>query len=176
MRNMKVSPSLCAGLACAMFTFVAPATASPDDGRSSPALTHAGSAAGDAAPVRGDPRIKAQRAIHQSASPNAERLHSLLNTQARGHLARQPGRPTGSVRAATGGLGVRGPNGVGAAGSPKLAASKRGASPVPKLTATPRNSAIGGPRVQSVGRLGGAVIGRTNHSAAIDGTELRHKF
>jgi hypothetical protein len=119
--------------------------------------------------------VMLRRGTGQAASGSAERLHALLNAQARGRLAHQPGRPIGSTRAATGVPGVRSSYGVGAAGQPKLV-SKRTASPAPKLTATPRESTIGGPHVQSAGRVGGPVVGRTNHSAAIDGTELRRKF
>jgi hypothetical protein len=117
-----------------------------------------------------------QRGIGRTLGGNADRLHSLLNAQGRGRLARQPGRRVGSTRAATGGPSVRAPNGVGAAGQPNLAASKRTASPAPKLAAISRDSTIGGPHAQGIGRLGGPVIGRTTHSATIDGTQLRRKF
>ena len=190
MRSMILSPILCAGLACAMFTLVARATAAPDDGHrieaertgdlESPrngARPRAGSQGRNsaAASPRRAPETP-QRGVRQGAGGSTERLHSPLNTQAGGHLARQPSRPMGSIHGATGSLGVRGPIGAGAAGAPKPAASKPGASPLPKLTAMPKNSALGAPRFPSVGRLGGAVIGRTNHSPAIDGTEFRRKF
>jgi hypothetical protein len=131
------------------------------------------------AAVAGSPRrgsVMPRRGTGQAASGNAERLHALQNAQARGRFVRHPGRPVGSTHAATGALGVRGPYGVRAAGQSTLAASNRTVSPAPRLTATPRDSTIGGPHVQSAGRLGGPVIGRTNHSAAIDGTEFRRKF
>jgi hypothetical protein len=131
---------------------------------------------------------------------------SLMKSQARGHLARQTVRHLDSNRAATNGLappragsdalatpragndtlappragndGLAAPRAgnVGAAGAAFPAASKRSALSVPKLATAPRNSAIGGPRPQSAGRLDGAVMGRTNHSAAIDGTQFRPRF
>jgi hypothetical protein len=192
MHSMNGSHFLCAVLACAALTVDARAPASSEDGSSSAAAANAGGAAGHAAPTR-DPSSKAGRAgdfesSHagvrtrsvmpqrgRAAGGSAERLHALLNAQARGRLAHQPGRPIGSTRAATGVPGVRSSYGVGAAGQPKLV-SKRTASPAPKLTATPRDSAIGGPHVQSAGRVGGPVVGRTHHSAVIDGTALRRKF
>jgi hypothetical protein len=117
-----------------------------------------------------------QRGIHQGASSRADRVHSPMNTQARGRLARQTSRPSGSNRASSGGPALRRPGSVGSASAPTLGASKRNVLPLPKLTTAPRNSAIGRSRVQSVGLLGGAGVGRTNHSVAIDGTQFRRKF
>jgi hypothetical protein len=177
MRRMKVSLTLWAGLMCTMFAFAARATAAPDDGN--PASTPANRASAAHGTAVRDPRIEAQRTprrasatpqgVHQSGAGSAERLHSLLNKQARGHLARQPGRPVGSIRAATGGPGVGRP-------ALKPAISKRSALPLPKLTPMPRNAPIGGPRVQSAGRLGSAAIGRINRSGAMDGMQFHHKF
>jgi hypothetical protein len=59
---------------------------------------------------------------------------------------------------------------------PKLATSNGAASPAARPAATPRNSAMGGPHAQELGRVGGPVIGRTTHSPTIDGTQLHHKF
>jgi hypothetical protein len=47
---------------------------------------------------------------------------------------------------------------------------------VPKLATMPGKSAIGGPRAQNRGRLEGATVGRTNHSAALDGGQFRRRF
>jgi hypothetical protein len=143
------------------------------------ARTRAGSNGRDAASAAspGFSSPKPKPGPGRAVDGNAIRLHALLNAQARGHLAHQPaGRPIGSTRARTGALGARVPYGTGEAGQPTLADSKRTALPAAKLTAIPRNSAIGGPHVQSSGRLGGPVASRTNHGAAIDGTQLRRKF
>jgi hypothetical protein len=129
----------------------------------------------------------------QAGRGNADRPHSMLNTQARGHLARQRGGPDVSARGAAGGPDVHGPQRVSPAGQPKLAASNGGASPVAvpagqsklaansaaspaaRLAATPSYSAIGGPHAQVLGRVGGPAISRTIHSPTIDGTRLRHR-
>jgi len=128
-----------------------------------------------------------QRGIQQGAHGNADRVHSSpLNNQTRGRPARQSGRPLASNRAATNGLAPSraGNNGLappragngGGASAATPAASKRNALPVAKLATAPRNPAIGGPHTQSAGRLDGAVVGRANHSAAIDGTQFRPRF
>jgi hypothetical protein len=61
-----------------------------------------------------------------------------------------------------------------------MALSKATALPkamaLPKETPLTRNASIGGPRVQSSGRLGGTSVGRTNQSAAISGTQFHRKF
>ncbi len=118
--------------------------------------------------------------IHPGANGSADRVRSLMNRQVRGHLASQARGPIGSNRAAADRLGLPRPNSVGAATAPTLAASKHNALPVTAAAAT-RNSSIGGPQVQSSGRLGGAAVartavGRSNHSAAIDGTQFHRKF
>jgi hypothetical protein len=208
----KMSHILCAMLACAPLTFDARATASPEDGRSSPAAANAGEAAGRAAPSRnagtkrgrtGDrganqagartgsgskgrdaavadsPRrgsVTPQGGIAQAGRSNADRLHSLLSTQARGRLARQPGR-AGSTRAVTHGPDdVRGPQGVSPAGQPKMAASNGVAPPAARQSSTPKNPAIGGPHAQGLGRVGGPAISRATHGATVDGTQLHRKF
>ena len=182
------------------------------------AQTRSGSKGRDGAvadlPRRGSGTSQAgvtQGGAAQAGRSNADRLHSLLSTQARGRLARQPGR-AGSTHAATHGPdNVRGPQGVNPGGQPKMAASNGAAPPAampagqPKLAAstsaaampagqlkvaasnsaaplaarlssTPRNSAIGGPHTQGLGRVGGPAISRSTHSATIDGTQLRRKF
>jgi hypothetical protein len=171
--------------------------------------------------------VTPQRGVGQSArgNSNADRLRSLLNAQANGHLARrQPGRaarstraapiaasgsasraatgaaPGGATRAATGaaasaatgtasggatraatgaatrGLGAPVPQGITPAGQPNPAASRGAASPVPRPTALPSGPAIGGPRAQGSGRVGGPAIGRTTRNATIDGSRPPHKF
>jgi hypothetical protein len=151
--------------------------------------------------------VTPQRGVGQSArgNGNADRLHSLLNAQANGHLARrQPGRaarstraapgaaagaatgaaPGGATRAAIGtapgaatrGLGAPVPQGITPAGQPKLAASRGAAPPVPRPTAIPSGPAMGGPRAPGLGRVGGPAINRTTRNAAIDGTRPPHKF
>jgi hypothetical protein len=117
-----------------------------------------------------------QRGIHQGASGSGNRAHSLMNPQAQGRLARPTSDPGGLNRAGSAGPGLRRPGNVGAASAPTFAASKRNALPVPNLTPFPRNSAIGGPRVQSGGRLGVTGVGRTSHGAVIDGTQFHPKF
>jgi hypothetical protein len=178
MRRMKVSLTLWAGLMCTMFAFAARATAAPDAGNPPSTPANTASTAHGTANAR-DARIEAQGAprrasaapqgVRQSGAGSAERLHSLLGKQAHGHLARQPSRPVGSIRAASGVPGVLRP-----ARNPAI--SKRSAPPLPKLTAMPRNPAIGGPRVQSAGRLGSAAIGRINRGGAMDGMQFHHKL
>jgi hypothetical protein len=191
-----LSPILWAGLGlvCVMFTSPTSAAAAPDDPRSSSAPANAAPARGtgiksehpgDLRPPRTGAQSSAvssgrnsagaaprpgfaapQHGIHQSAGASVGRVRAPLNTQPRGRPAGQTSRPIGPNRAATGIPGLGGPG-----------ASKRNAMPVPKATAVAAgNSQIGGPRVQSIGRLGGAAMGRTNHSAAIDGTQFRRKF
>lgn len=165
------------GLACVMLTSPARAAAASDDRHSS--RGNADSAADGAAPVR-DPRTKSERpgdpqSLRTSAQPGASsKGRSAAAVPTRARLAGQTSRPLGSNRAAS--LPLRGPGSVGTASAATPAASKRNALPAPKLTTVPRNSAIGGPRAQSVGRLGGAAVGRTNHSPAIDGTQFRPRF
>ena len=156
------------------------------------APTGSGSKGRDAAVAASTRRgsVKPQGAVAQAGRSNADRLHSLLNAQAHGRFARQPGGRVGSTRAVTYGPNdVRGPRGVSPAGQSRLAASSAvpasqskpfasnsAAPPAAKLMSTPRNSAIGGPHAQALGRVGGPAISRTTHSATIDGTQLRHKF
>src|ERR1700676_740744 len=138
-------------LVCAPLTFEARAAASSEDGRSSAVAANAGDAAGRAAPRRnagtkpgrpgdrGSNQASARTSdgskgrdaavVPQAARSNADRLHALLNAQARGPLARQPGRGVGSTRAVTHGPDdARGRQGVSAAGQPKLAASTNAAA------------------------------------------------
>jgi hypothetical protein len=126
---------------------------------------------GSATPQRGAAPV----GVAQAGRGNADRLRSLLNAKAHGRLARQPSRPVGSTHAAAGGPAVRGPQGVGPAGQPKLAAANSTASPAARPLATPRTSTIGGPHAQGSGRVGGPAVSRTTHSATVDGTQLHHK-
>jgi len=204
-RRMKAAAILWAGLACFMFTFPARATAAADDLHSSSVPDNVQSAADAAAPARG-PRARPERtsaapALRSGAQPNAgskgrnspvaapsrglqppqrgtpqmaggsaHDVHSLLNTQTRGRVSRQASRPIGSNRAAAGGRELRAPGSMGSPSASTLPALKR------NVIAAPRSSAIGGPRVQSAARLGGAPGGRTNHSMGVDGTQLHRKF
>jgi hypothetical protein len=171
-----LSPILYAVLAlgCVMLTSPTPAAAAPDDrrapanARSAPA--GADSALAGAAPVRDTP-AKSERAGERrpprtgtQSSARSKGLNPAAFAPRRG-FDTPAGRPMGSNRAAVG---------VPVPGSP--GASKRNAMPVPKATAVTTNSPIGGPRVQTIGRLGGPAVGRTNHSAAIDGTQFHRKF
>jgi hypothetical protein len=133
--------------------------------------------------------------IGQAGRGNADRLGSMLNAQARGPLARQHSRPVASTRGAASSPGLHGPqgtspagpptpaasNGAGPpaampAGQPKLVASNGAGSPAAKLAATSRGLVIGGPRIQSAGRVGGPAINRTTRGATIDGSQPHHKF
>jgi hypothetical protein len=193
-----LSPILWAGLGlvCVMFTSPTGAAAAPDDRRLSSAPANADPATAGAARAR-DTRTKAERtgdvrpprtgaqssavsnarnsaavaprpslvAPQHRAGGSAGRVLAPSITQAGGRSARQTSGSTSSNRGAAGILGMGGPG-----------TSKRAAMPVPIAAVMARNSPIGGPRVQSVGRLGGATVGRANHSAAIDGTQFRRKF
>jgi len=185
------------GLVCVVFTSASRAVAVPDDRRSSEPA-NAESAIASGARVRdtrinsgriGDripPRTRAQssavskaqnsaavaprrgfktplRGMQQSAGAGADHGRALLNSQARGRPAGQTGRPISNGAATT--IPTGGP-----------VASKRNVMPVTKPTALTRSAPLGGPRVQSIGRLGGPAVGRTNRSAALDGTQFRRKF
>jgi hypothetical protein len=131
-------------------------------------------------------------AASQAGRSNADRLHSMLNARVNGHLARRPSRPVGSTRGAPGGPDLHGARGVSPAGQSKLAASNSAAamplgqlkvaasnsaaSSAARLSSAPRNSAMGGPHAQGLGRVGGPAISRATHSATVDGAQLHHKF
>jgi len=137
--------------------------------------------------------VKPQGAAAQAGRSNADRLHSLLNAQAHGRLARQPGGRVGSTHIVTQGPNdIREPQGVSPAGQSKpaastsaaampagqtkVAASNSAAPSAARPSSTPRISAIGGPHAQGLGRVGGPAISRATHSATVDGTQLHHKF
>jgi hypothetical protein len=167
-------------------------------GGSTGGVSKARDAAAAASPRPGSvtpPRGVVQGAAARAVRGNADRLNSLLNARARGRLARQPSRPAGSARAVAPGPEARGPRDVGPAGQPKLGKSNTAAAPTammagqPKMATSnsltspaarpapnPRNSAIGGPHGQTLGRVGGPAISRTTHSATIDGNQPQHKF
>jgi len=136
------------------------APAAADDRRSSSAPVHADSTG--AAPAR-DTRIKSERAFDRMA-PQA---HTQIRAMSKGRHAAPVtlrGMRSGAARVfPTPGLGGHG-------------ASQRNTIPVPPMTAPASIYLISGPRVQTSGRLGGAMVRRTNHGAAIDGTQLRRKF
>jgi len=175
-----VSHILWAMLACAPLTFEARATTSFEDGGSA----HTG-ARSNVGPKRRDvaaapsPRRAAMgppRGAALASRGTAARQHSPPNAQARGRLARQANGLGGSAGAAAGWPSFTGSHGArpGLAGPPKLTASAPPAAP--RQSATRKDSAIGGPHAQGLGRVGGPAISRTTHSATVDGTQLRHKF
>lgn len=129
----------------------------------------------------------------QIGRANADRLRSLLGTQARGRVVRQPvSRPVGSARAPTlmGGAGQQRPGAnvtqFGATParqlmrgvvSPAPVASPRAARPVPTLSALAIHSTNGQPRAPGLAVVGGPVVGHGAHNSSIDGTtRLRQKF
>ena len=119
----------------------------------------------------------AQSGVAQAGRANADRLHSLLNSRAQGHLVRQSGRAIGSPHGAAGSPAVRGsPPSAAPAGQPKLAATTTAPAPAVRTAVTPRSPSIGGPHAQVSGRVGGPAISGPKHNATIDGTQLRHKF
>ena len=128
----------------------------------------------------------------QVVRTNADRLRSLLATQARGRVVRQSvSRSVGSARAPTlmGGAGqerlgtnrtqfgttpARQPaRGVAA---PAPVASPNAARPVSALSVRAIHSTNGLPRAPGLAVVGGPVVGRGVHNSSIDGTQLRQKF
>lgn len=117
------------------------------------------------------------RGAAQAGRANADRLHSLLNARAQGHVVRQPGRAVGSPRGAAGGPAVHGaPPSVAPASQPKPAAANSVPGPTVRPAVIPRSPSIGGPHAQVSGRVGGPAINGPKHNATIDGTQLRRKF
>jgi hypothetical protein len=137
----------------------------------------------------------------QLGRANADRLRSLLGTQARGRAVRQPpSRPVGSARAPAfvrgAGQERRGanPTQFGATparqfsgatpapqftrgvASPAPVASPNAARPVQTLSALAVHSTNGLPRAPGLAVVGGPVVGRAVHNSSIDGTRPRHKF
>jgi hypothetical protein len=128
----------------------------------------------------------------QLGRANADRLRSLLATQARGRAVRQPpSRPVGSAGAPTfvrgAGQERRGanPTQFGATparqftrgvASPAPVASPNAARPVQTLSALSIHSTNGLPRAPGLAVVGGPVVGRAVHNSSIDGTRPRHKF
>jgi hypothetical protein len=113
------------------------------------------------------------RGVGEAARIRADPQHVLLNAQARGRLAP---RSAGASGTGAVGQGIRGAFGARPVGQRPLAASMRATVPAMTPTATARDSTIGGPRVQALGRIGGPVYSRASHGATIDGTQLHHKF
>jgi hypothetical protein len=161
------------GLACFLFASRAPATVAPDARRSSSAPGNADSASAGAAQVR-NIRIKAERT--GDPGPALTGAQSSAASRGRTSAAVAPRRgfvppQHGTFRSAGGsGDAFRAPPSAQARGS------KRNALTVPKAAAMPRNSPLGGPREQRIGRLDGAAFGRITHGTAIDGTQFRRKL
>jgi hypothetical protein len=179
---MKVAHIVCAMLACVPLSFEARATASSEDGRPSVAAAKVDEAARRTVPGRAgsaEPQGTRDRESTQARARTgggSKGRDSAVAVSPHGRLARQPNRPVGSIRAATAGPAVRGPQGVRPASQPKLAAATSAASPAARLAVTPRNSTIGGPHPQGFGRVGGPAIGRATHGATIDGGQMHPKF
>jgi hypothetical protein len=114
-----------------------------------------------------------QRGIRQGAVGSADHVHPRMPPPA--HLARRATDPNGSNRSARGDPARRLPGKLGAASEPS-AAPKRTALPVANVKPSPGMSAIGGPRIQSGGPLGGMRADRRNHDAVIDGARFHPRF
>jgi hypothetical protein len=135
-------------------------------------------AAGTASPRSGSATPQSGAAHAGRSSANGV-LSLQRNGQARGRLAGPPTGRVGETRAVTHGPHESRAQGVTPAAQPKLAASKGTPTPAARLRPTAGNSAIGGPHAQALGRVGGPATGRATRGAtgaAIDGTQLRHKF
>jgi hypothetical protein len=138
----------------------------------------AGGSKGRDAVVGGSPRngsVARQRGAGQLARSNADRLHALLSARARG----QRTAASNPVRSTPGATGNR-MAGASRSSSPlaqrALPASKHPAPSATSVKAVVGGSRIGGPQTAGPGRLGGPAIGRTAHSATINGTQLHRKF
>ena len=128
----------------------------------------------------------------QIGRANADRLRSLLGTQARGRVVRQPvSRPVGSVRAPTfiGGAGQQRPGAnvtqfgatparqlMRGVASPAPVASQRAVRSMPTLSALAVHSTNGLPRAPGLAVVGGPMMGRGAHNSSIGGTRPGHKF
>jgi hypothetical protein len=134
-----------------------------DRGLNGAASTKGDGSKGRNAAVAASPRgasIPTPRPAHPLARSNADRLHLLQAAKVRGNIASTPNRRVGPKATAS---SMR-PVAVGAARLPSSA------------KAMVRGSAIGGPRAGAgPGQLGGPATGRTAHSTAIDGGQVRHK-
>ena len=103
---------------------------------------------------------------------NADRLHSLLNAQARGRIANAPRRAV-SIKHESGNMVVHGQSSAGPLSAP---VPKFAARPATSMTAAAGNSRMGASHSAGVARVGGPALGRTAHDAAIAGTQLHHKL
>lgn len=113
------------------------------------------------------------RGVDNASRIMADPRNLLKNAQANRHLVP---RSVGSTQTGAGGARIGGPIGTSPVGQRPRAASTRTTLPAIKAAATPRDSAVGGPRVQALGRIGGPVFSRASHRATLDGTQLHHKF
>ena len=166
-------------------------TAKPVSGQAL-ARTAAGKRAAAKDPDTGAAIVNRPATTQQVVRTNADRLRSLLATQARGRVVRQPvSRPVGSARAPTLMDGARqerlGTNrtqfGTAPArqpargvASPAPVASPSAARPVSALSVHAIHSTNGLPRAPGLAVVGGPVAGRGVHNSSIDGTQLRRKF
>jgi hypothetical protein len=198
-----MSHILCAMLACAPLIFETRATASSADGPSSAAAANVGEAAGRAASSRnaGTKRVRTgNRGSNQAGAQTRGRLTRqsggrVGSTRAVTHgpddvrgpqgvsavvqpkMATSNGAaPPTAVPGDQSKLAASNSAAAMPAGGPKVAASNSAAPLATRLWSTPRNSAIGGPHAQGLGRVGGPAISRATQSATVDGTQLHHKF
>ena len=162
-RSMGLSSIGWAALLC-MFIAAAGATPVADDPRSSSAPpVHADSAGAARVPDR---RTQTQPPRLNRMAPGAQ-VHPMVASK-----VRPPARvtPRKMPQVASGKAG-RFPNGSTAAAN----LSTRGARSMPKSTLVTQSSPIGGPRVQTLGRVGGPVIARAHPSAAVDGAQFHRR-
>jgi hypothetical protein len=147
------------------------------------AVSRGGNTAAAVSPRRG--AVTPQRGAGQVARSNADRLHSLLRTQARALAAKPLSRPAGSGRAAATASAIA-PTPAFHGASPvrpttavsKIAARAPPSANPPSAKAVTRGSLIDGLRPAGPGRLGGSAIGRVAaaNRAAVDGAQIRRRF
>jgi len=195
---MKIAQLICAIWMCSPLALQAGAAESSGYSSSSRAQTHeptrvssvkgAISKGGTTTAIvspHGGP-LAAQREAGQLARSNADRLHSLLRTQAT-PAAKPSSRPAaGSRRAEAAGAALtRTPGFQGAARVSltqpllsKITARGPRSANSPGEKAATRTSLIGGPHPAGPGRVGGPAVGQaaTASRAALDGAQIRRRF
>jgi hypothetical protein len=130
-----------------------------------------------------------ERGAGQLSRSNADRLHSLLRTQAHAPGARPGSRPAAqSSRSEGGGSAVARTPDLRSPVRPSMAVSKSAARTAlsanpPVAKAVNRGSLVGGPHPAGAGRVGGPAMGRAAFSrtaaanrAALDGAQMRRRF